>query len=177
MVQLLVFAKCLVDFFSVIFFFKSPHIYWNKHSWLMDSINLMTSKPRRENMFMSSIISIDRRCKTATLLEDERTALFIWGDLLFLFIYLFFLSSQRTAQGYPHKMLMMCCLLRGSVINLCASRRFPSLFLEGGSDEQKEGRGRLGLSTFTPHVLSSRVNITALFWRWGCLSITLQRET
>lgn len=80
--------------FSVIFF-KSPHIYWTKHSLLMDSINLMTSKPRRENMFMRSIISIEHRCKTATLLEDERTSLFICGDVLFLF----FLSSQRTARG------------------------------------------------------------------------------
>lgn len=50
------FAKFLVDF-------KSPHIYWTKQSWLMDSINLITSKTRRERMFMRSIITIEHHWK------------------------------------------------------------------------------------------------------------------
>lgn len=46
-------------------------------------------------MFMRSIISIERRCKTATLLEDERTSLFICGDVLVLF--LFFVIPEDSA--------------------------------------------------------------------------------
>ena len=73
--------------------------------------------------------------------------------------------SQRTTWGYPHKMLMMCCLLQGSVINLRTSPHFPSLFLQGSSDEQMEGREWLGLPNFTPHILSSCVN--SLISRWA----------
>lgn len=55
------FAKCFINIFHHCF--KSPHICWTKHSWLMDSINLMASKPGRENMFMRSIIPIERHWK------------------------------------------------------------------------------------------------------------------
>ena len=58
--------------------------------------------------------------KTATLLEDESPSLFICAGCARLYL---------REQGYPQKTLMMCCLLQGSLINLCVSRRFPSLFV------------------------------------------------
>lgn len=146
-------AKCFVDICC--HRFKSSHIYWTKHSWLMDPINLMTSKPRRENMFMRSIMPTEHHWKQKHYWKMKAH--------LFSSVVMCSFLSRRTTWGYPHKMLMMCCLLQGSAINLCTSHHFPSLFFQCSGDEQKKGREWLGLPTFTPHVLSSCVNITAHF--------------
>lgn len=115
------FENCFVNIFC--HRFKSPRIHWSKHSWLMDSINLMTSKPRRENMFMRSIMPTERHWNQQHYWE-MKAHLFSSAAMCSVFI------PEGQRRGYPHKMLMMCCLLRGSVINLCVqatvSRHYSS---------------------------------------------------
>lgn len=156
--------------------FNSTRIHWTQHSWLMDSINIMTSKPRRENMLMRSIIPIERNSKQQHCCKMKAhlfSSAMMFSSVCVAFFFVIPEDSAGLSSQDANDVLPSAGISHQSVYKPL----FPFIIPPRQQWWTEAGGEVIRPSNLLPHVSCHLVLTSRLISRWGCLSIMLQCET